>query len=81
MPKRSKNLSLDPEAIRRGEQYSELHGTTVSQLVSRFLAALPLAGEEEEPPLTPAVRRLVGVGAGGPQLEDYRRYLAEKSGR
>ena len=81
MAKRSRNLSLDTEAIRRGERYGELHGTNVSQLVSRFLAALPLAGEEAEPPVTPAVRRLVGVAAGGSELEDHRRYLEEKHER
>ena len=81
MAKRSRNLSLDPEAIRRGERYSELHDTSVSQLVSRFLAALPLAGEDEEPPTTPAVRRLVGVGVGGSELKDKRRSREEKDER
>ena len=37
MAKQSKNLSLDPEAVRRGERYSEHHQTNVSQLVNNFL--------------------------------------------
>ena len=81
MAKRSKNLSLDPDAIRRGERYSELHGTNVSQLVSRFLTALPISGDDGERRLTPAVRRLLGIGVGGPEVKDYHRYLEEKYGR
>lgn len=78
MPKRSKNLSLDPDAIRRGERYSELHGTSVSQLVNNFLASLPLEREKRDRPLSPAVRRLLGIGSGATGVEDYHRYLMEK---
>lgn len=81
MPKRSKNLSLDPEAVRRGERYSELHGTNVSQLVSGFLSSLPLEDEEREERLSPAVRRLLGVAAGSDGEQEYHRYLVEKYGR
>lgn len=79
MARVTKNLSLDPEAVERGERYSELHSTSLSQLVSDFLSRLPL--EEEEPELTPTVRRLLGVAAGKTREEDYRDYLAEKYGR
>lgn len=80
MPKQSKNLSLDPEAVRRGERYSELHRTNVSQLVSNFLSALPLDDEAREKQLSPAVRRLLGIAAGRVDEEDYRRYLVDKYG-
>lgn len=81
MPKQSKNLSLDPEAVRRGERYSELHRTNVSQIVNNFLAALPLEGDARERPLPAVVGRLLGSAADGGDVEDYHRYLVEKYGR
>ncbi len=78
MSKRSKNLSLDAEAIRRGERYSELHGTNVSQLVSNFLAALPVESVHGEAPVSPAVARLLGAGSRSTGVEDYRRHLTRK---
>jgi hypothetical protein len=74
--KQSKNLSLDREAVQRGERYSALHGTNLSQLVTNFLLSLPVS--DEEPPLSPTVRRLLGVGSGDVTLEDYHRHLEEK---
>lgn len=80
MRKRSKNLSLDPEVVRRGERYSRAHGTSLSSLVSRFLESLPLedddvAGEE----LTPAVRRLSSlVSRPGDPIVDFHEHLVEK---
>jgi len=80
MPKRSKNLSLDPQAVERGERYSELHGTNVSQLVNNFLSSLPLDSEAAGP-LSPAVLRLLGAAAGESGVEEYHRYLLEKYSR
>ncbi len=80
MPKKSKNFWLDPEIVRRAERYSKLHGTSVSRLVSNFLSALPLA-DDGLPPLSPAVRRLLGVAAGSKGVEDYHRYLIGKYAR
>lgn len=81
MAKQSKNLSLDPEAVRRGERFSELHQTNVSQLVSNFLRSLPLDSDEQQSALSPAVRRLLGIGAGETDVDDYRRHLLEKYGQ
>jgi hypothetical protein len=78
MPRVTKNLSLDPAAVERGERYSERHAKSLSQVVSDFLMRLPL--EEEESDLTPAVRRLVGIAKGGADEEDYHRHLVEKYG-
>ena len=80
MAKQSKNLSLDPEAVRRGERFSELHQTNISQLVNNFLSSLPLEAEEQEKTFSPAVRRLLGVGSGRTDVEDYHRHLVEKYG-
>jgi hypothetical protein len=81
MAKQSKNLSLDPEAVRRGERYSELHQTNLSQLVSNFLSGLPIHSEEPERPLSPAVRRLLDIASGSTDVEEYHRHLMEKYGR
>lgn len=81
MPKERINLLLDREAIRRGKRYSQLHETSVSKLVSDFLSNLPVDDKPPTSELTPTVRRLLGIAAGGPDLEDYRRHLLEKYGR
>ena len=78
MAKQRKNLFLDAEAVRRGERYSEVHRTNLSQLVSDFLAQLPLDTTREESPFSPTVRRLYGIGAGQTKVEDYREHLAKK---
>jgi hypothetical protein len=80
MPKQSKNLSLDPEAIRRGERYSELHDTNVSQLVNNFLSSLPVDGEVSEEGIGPTVRRLLGIAEGSKGVKAYHEHLEEKYG-
>ena len=73
-----KNLSLDPEAVQRAEDYSERYSTSVSQLVSDFLSGLPREGDQRE--LAPAVKRLLGIARGGRDV-DYRKYLEKKYGK
>lgn len=80
MAKRSKNLSLDLEVIKRAELYSELHDTNVSQLVSNFLEKLPDAKLEADK-LTPAVGRLLGIATSKGGAQEYHRHLARKYGR
>jgi len=77
--RKPRNLSLDDEAMRRGERYSQRHGTSVSRLVSDFLRALPL--DSAESPLAPQVQRLLGVAVGaGLDRADYRKHLIRKHG-
>ncbi len=80
MAKVPKNLSLEPEAIERGERYGERHGKNLSQLVNDLLHALPL--ERPAPAeLSPLVRRLLGVAAGSDvDRESYRDHLSRKYG-
>jgi hypothetical protein len=78
MARISKKLSLDAQAVERGERYSELHSTSLSQLVSDFLSRLPLDEEGQEQELTPTVQRLLGVAKGGPDEADYHEYLFQK---
>lgn len=78
-PKRPKNLSLDAEAVSRGEAYGKRHGIALSRLVGDFLRALPLGAAERE--LAPAVQRLRGAAAGGrTSPDDYREHLHRKYG-
>lgn len=79
MPRVTKNLSLDRAAVERGERYSERHATSLSQLVSDLLLRLPADDEEAE--LTPTVRRLLGIGKGDGDEEDYQRHLLDRYGR
>ena len=77
--KKPKNLSLEPDAVARGERYSKLHGTNLSRLVSDFLRSLPLGGGAE--PQSPAVRRLRGIAAGSKaEPSTYREHLRRKYG-
>ena len=77
--KEPKNLSLDPEAVARGERYSRRHGTNLSRLVDDYLRSLPLDTDEE--PLSPLVRRLRGAAAGGKaDRATYHEHLYGKYG-
>lgn len=82
-PRRPTNLTLDPEAVERGERFSRRQGTSLSSLVTSLLYALP----DDEPsvvsePLPPAVARLYGVAAGAAEGRDnYRAHVLDKYGR
>ena len=75
MSKIVKNLTLDPEAVKKGERYSRSKGTSVSQIVSDFLSRLP---DDDEARLSPAVGRLLGIASGKADQSSYRRYLEKK---
>jgi hypothetical protein len=81
--KRRTNLTLDPEALARGERFSERHGTSLSQLVTDFLYSLcPAEADEAVEGLSPPVRRLYGVAAGGTaDREAHRAHLMRKYGK
>lgn len=81
MAKERINLLLDRDAIERARRYSERHETSISALVSGFLARLPEVESAAESELTPTVRRLLGAASGGPDREEYRRHLLEKHRR
>ena len=85
MAKVTKNLSLDEAAVQRGEQYSALHATSLSRLVSDFLIQLPV--DEPMRPLPPTVGRLMGIGISDAPSDDngrearvYRDHLDSKYG-
>jgi len=82
--KKPTNLSLDPGALERAEEFAKRSGKSVSQLVTKFLFSLPVKQAESDVPLaelTPAIRRLYGVAAGGEtERASYREHLLEKYG-
>lgn len=78
--RKPRNLSLDPKAVARGEQYSKRVGTTLSRLVEDFLRALPTGRSAEAK--SPLVRRLHGVAATArsSSTSDFHDYLHRKYG-
>jgi hypothetical protein len=69
-------LSVDEALVEKARAYSRRRGTSISQMVSRFLDALPDEGQEEE--YTPIVRRLLGILPPEADLAEYHRHLEEK---
>jgi hypothetical protein len=83
MGKIAKNLSLEADAVARGERYGRRHGKNLSQLVNDFLRGLPLEAPSERE-LSPVVRRLRGIAAGAGSRagrKAHREHLYRKYGR
>jgi hypothetical protein len=80
MPKKRLNITVDAAVVERARRYTRRHNTSISGLVSEFLAQLPDGRGTEDEDLSPTVRRLLGMAVGGPDREDYRRHLVEKYG-
>lgn len=80
MPKKRLNITVDADVVERARRYTRRHNTSISGIVSQFLAHLPDEDSEEAEDLSPTVRRLLGIAVGGPDREDYRRHLLEKYG-
>jgi len=66
-------LSVDEHAIERARRYSTSRGTSISDLVSRFLANLGARGEPSR-----TVSRLRGILPPDASLEDYHDHLIDK---
>lgn len=76
MSRKKLTLSVDEQVIERARRYSRRHNTSISQLVSNYLAQL--GGGEGDEPYSPVVRRLIGVLPSDVDAEQYRRHLEEK---
>lgn len=74
MAKKKLTLSVEERVIRRAKRFSAQHQTTVSQLVTEFLASL---GDEDNAP-TPIVSKLRGVLPTTTDREEYREHLRRK---
>jgi hypothetical protein len=68
-------LSVDPHVVESAKRYAAAHGTSVSQLVEEFLAAV--SAENGPSRITPVLARLRGA-LRGVSIEDHREHLAEK---
>jgi hypothetical protein len=79
MPVRKLTLSVDEAIIERARRYSARHQTSISRLVSDFLAAL--AKDEPQAELSPPVRRLFGLLPREAGREEYRSYLDGKNAK
>lgn len=74
MPRKKLTLTVDERVIRRAKRFSARHGTSVSELVTRFLGSL----EDGVATDTPVVSRLRGILNEPVSEEDYRRHLEDK---
>lgn len=72
-------LSVDEKIIERAHRYSQRNNTSISQLVSRFLAQLAEPGPHR--PYSPTVRRLIGILPSDVSVDDYREHLEQKYGQ
>ncbi|MGQ0656646.1 MAG: DUF6364 family protein [Chromatiales bacterium] len=70
-------LLIDEKLIQRAKRYSKVHNISLSQMVSRFLAALP--GKRQEYP--PKVRRLTGLLPQNASVDEYHEHLRRKHGQ
>ena len=76
MSKKKLTLSLDAAVIERAKRFSRRNGTSVSKLVSEFLASL----RNESGKSTPIVTRLRGVLPSSVSRDEYRDHLKSKHG-
>jgi len=74
MPKTKLTLSVDDAVIRKAKRFSQRHNTTVSRLVTEFLASL----EDSESRAMPLVSKLTGVLSPAVTREEYREHLRRK---
>ncbi|MEW6755311.1 MAG: DUF6364 family protein [Candidatus Latescibacterota bacterium] len=72
-------LSVDEQIIERAHRYSQRHNTSLSQLVSNYLARL--ADSEAQQRYSPTVRRLIGILPRNLSVEEYHRHIEEKYSR
>ena len=74
MSKSKLTLSIDPAVVERARRFSRRNDTSISKLVSAFLASLG----DDEGVSTPIVTRLRGVLPSSVSREEYRAHLAAK---
>jgi len=74
MPKSKLTLSVDAAVVERAKRFSRRNDTSISQLVSSFLASLG----EETGESTPLVGRLRGVLPTSVSRDEYLAHLEEK---
>jgi len=69
-------LSVDAKIIERAHRYSQRHNTSISQLVSDYLAQLAEAGPHAS--YSPTVRRLIGILPSDVSVDEYHGHIERK---
>ena len=67
---------VDEKVIERARRYSQKHNTSISRLVTNYLAQLSSANEAT----TPIVTRLRGILPSDVDLREHKQHLEEKYG-
>lgn len=70
-------LSIDAVTVDKAKRYVAAHGTSLSRLLTQYLASLP---DENQQPLPPRVRRLSGVLPPQTSVDEYKAHLQGKYG-
>lgn len=76
MSRKKLTLTVEESAIQQARKYSRRHGTSISEMVSRYFRSL----EEESGSVSPAVSRLRGILHEEDSVADYREYQRKKYG-
>lgn len=64
--------------LENAKRYARTHNTTLTELVSAYLARIPVEAEALDN--APVVRRLTGLLSTDVSEEDYKKHLEEKYG-
>lgn len=70
-------IRISKELLDKARRYARAHNTTLTRLISAYLARLDLADELD----APIVRRLSGVLPPTASIEDYQEHLKDKYGQ
>jgi len=70
-------LSIDAETVKKAKRYVAAHGTSLSRLLTQYLASLP---DDDQQPLTPKVKRIAGVLPPQTDIDEYKSHLHGKFG-
>lgn len=70
-------LSIDAETVKKAKRYVAAHGTSLSRLLTQYLASLP---DDTRQAFPPRVGRLAGVLPPRTDIEEYKTHLRSKHG-
>ncbi len=70
-------LSIDAATVEKAKRYVAAHGTSLSRLLTQYLASLP---DDTGKPFPPRVSRLAGVLPPQADIGEYKAHLRSKYG-
>ncbi|MGK2953777.1 MAG: DUF6364 family protein [Thiobacillus sp.] len=71
-------LSIDAGTVKKAKRYVAAHGTSLSRLLTQYLASLP--DDTRQKTLPPRVGRLAGILPPQTDIEEYKSHLHSKHG-